>query len=138
MNRIHSFLTLACTAALSLVLAGCETTDQNKSNEDLLVAAGFKTHAANTAQKQKLLASLPAGKVSTIQKNGHTYFVYPDMKNNAALVGTQSEYTAYKQLKYAKKLSDQNLEAAQLNAMPPIGWGAWGGWAGGWGGPWGW
>ena len=138
MNRIHSFLTLACAAALSLSLAGCETTGQNKSNEDLLVAAGFKTHAANTAQKQKLLASLPAGKVSTIQKNGHVYFVYPDVKNNAALVGTQQEYTAYKQLKYAKKLSDQNLEAAQLNAMPPVGWGAWGGWAGGWGGPWGW
>ena len=138
MNRIRPYIAVVCAAALSLFVAGCETTGGGKSNEELLVASGFKTHAANTAQKQKLLASLPAGKISTIQKNGHTYYVYPDANNNQALVGTQSEYQAYLQLKLAKKLSDQNLEAAQLNAMPPVGWGAWGGWAGGWGGPWGW
>ena len=138
MNRIRPYIAVVCAAALSLFVTACETTGGGKSTEELLSASGFKTHPANTAQKQKLLASLPAGKISTIQKNGHTYYVYPDANNNQALVGTQSEYQAYLQLKLAKKLSDQNLEAAQLNAMPPVGWGAWGGWAGGWGGPWGW
>jgi hypothetical protein len=138
MNRIRSYITIVCAAAVSLLVAGCETTGDKKSNEELLVASGFKQHLADTAQKQKLLASLPAGRISTIQKSGHTYYVYPDMANNSALVGTNAEYQSYLQLKLAKKLSDQNLEAAQLNAMPPVGWGAWGGWAGGWGGPWGW
>jgi hypothetical protein len=138
MNRIRSLISIVCAAAVSLLVAGCETTGDKKSNEELLVASGFKQHLADTAQKQKLLASLPAGRISTIQKNGHTYYVYPDMANNSALVGTNAEYQSYLQLKLAKKLSDQNLEAAQLNAMPPVGWGAWGGWAGGWGGPWGW
>src|SRR5262249_8974518 len=104
MNRNYQFIAFACAAALSLLVAGCETTGEKKSTENLLVTAGFKSHPANTAQKQKLLASLPAGKVSTIQKNGHVYYVYPDMTNNVALVGTQQEYTTYRQLKYAKNI----------------------------------
>lgn len=137
MKRIHKLITFASALTLALTLSGCAT-EETKSTENLLVTAGFKTHPANTAAKQKLLTSLPPGKVSTIQKNGHTFFVYPDLKNNVALVGTQQEYTAYRQLKFAKNISDQNLQAAELNSMPPVGWGAWGGWAGGWGGPWGW
>ncbi len=137
MNRIQRLLTIAGAITVALLTSGCAT-ESAKSTENLLVTAGFKTHPANTASKQQLLNSLPAGKISTIQKNGHIFYVFPDLKNNAALVGTQQEYTAYQQLKFAKKISDQNLQAAELNSMPPMGWGAWGGWAGGWGGPWGW
>ncbi len=137
MNRIHKLITIASTLALALLVSGCAT-GETKSTENLLVTAGFQSHPANTASKQQLLNSLPAGKISTIQKNGHIYYVYPDLKNNLALVGTQQEYTAYRQLKFAKNISDQNLQAAELNSMPPAGWGMWGGWAGGWGGPWGW
>ena len=137
MNRISRLITTTSAVALAFFVAGCAT-EQTKSTENLLVTAGFQTHPANTAAKQKLLASLPPGKISTMQKNGHVFYVYPDLKNNVALVGTQQEYTAYRQLKFAKNISDQNLQAAELNSMPPVGWGAWGGWAGGWGGPWGW
>jgi hypothetical protein len=137
MNHISKLITIVGAVTVALFASGCATAE-NQSNESLLTTAGFKVHPANTPAKQKLLASLPAGKVSTIQKNGHTYFVYPDLKNNIALVGTQQEYTTYRQLKFAKNISDQNLQAAELNSMPPVGWGPWGGWAGGWGGPWGW
>jgi hypothetical protein len=136
MNRICKLITIAGAVSVALLTSGCAT-GETKSTENLLVTAGFQTHPANTAAKQQLLTSLPAGKVSTLQKNGHIYYVYPDLKNNVALVGTQQEYTAYRQLKFAKNISDQNLQAAELNSMPAPGWGAWGGWAGGWGGPWG-
>jgi len=134
MKKIVQFVAVACAGALALLGGGCAE-QQARSTESLLATAGFKSHVANTAQKQKLLASLPANKISTIQWKGHTYYVFPDQKNNSAMVGTQAEYQTYLKLKFAKDISDQNLQAAQLNAMPPMGWG---GWAGGWGGPWGW
>ena len=46
------------------------------------------------------------------------------------------QYQAYQQLRLANKLSNENLEAAQMNQMATMNWGAWGGW-GGYGG-WGW
>jgi hypothetical protein len=136
MKRIHQLIGLFCAAAAAMFVVGCE--QETRSTESLLAAAGFQTHVANTAQKQKLLASLPPDKITTIQRNGHTYYVFPNLKNNSALVGTQTEYQTYLQLRLAKNISDQNLQAAQLNSMPPVGWGAWGGWAGAWGPRWGW
>jgi hypothetical protein len=56
--------------------------------------------------------------------------------NNQAYVGGAEQYQAYQQLRLANKLSNQNLEAAQMNQMATMNWGAWGGW-GGYGG-WGW
>ena len=60
----------------------------------------------------------------------------PDAKNNQAYVGRDAEYQAYQQLRLAQHLSNQNLEAAELNQKASMGWGwgGWGGWGVGWGG----
>ena len=119
--------------AIGFLAVGCTSTTPSQSKEDLLSAAGFKTFPADTAAKQKLLNSMPAGRISTIQREGHTYYVYPNMATNSALVGTQKEYTTYQQLKNLKQISNRNLELSETAPLPAAGWGAWGGWGAGWG-----
>ena len=128
MKRLSAAFSLIGALALALFATGCSTT---QSKENMLATAGFKAVPASTAKQQELLKSLPPGKIATIVRDGKTYYVFPDLKNNLAYVGTQKEYTAYRQLVFAQNISDQNLEAAQLNQQANMGWGAWGG---GWGG----
>jgi hypothetical protein len=121
-------------AAVLLVLnaGGCATAP---SAENLLVTAGFKAMPATTPRQQQLLRSLTPDKITTIVREGLTYFVFPDLKNNAAYVGRQREYDRYRQLRLAQHLSDQNLEAARLNREAMNNWGGWGGtWSTPWGG----
>ncbi|OAI42885.1 hypothetical protein AYO41_03290 [Verrucomicrobia bacterium SCGC AG-212-E04] len=128
MKRLLTILGVMSAATLSLLLAGCSTT---QNTENMLVTAGFRNIQATTPQQQSLLASLPAGQVSTVLKDNKTYYVYPSQKTNSAYVGTQTQYTTFRQLLFVQNISDQNLMAAQMNSAP--GWG--GAWAGG---GWGW
>jgi hypothetical protein len=88
------------------------------------------------AEQQSILNGLPAGKVTPVTYKGKQYYVLPDVPNNQAYVGGPDQYQSYQQLRLANKLSNENLEAAQMNQMATMNWGAWGGW-GGYGG-WGW
>jgi hypothetical protein len=128
MKRLSVAFSVVGALALSIFATACSTT---QSKENMLATAGFRAVSASTPKQQQLLASLQPGKISTIVRDGKTYYVYPDAKNNLAYVGTQKEYTTYRQLVFAQNISDQNLEAAQLNQQAMMGWGAWGG---GWGG----
>ncbi len=82
------------------------------------------------------MQSLPPDQVTPITYKGKRLYVLPDAKNNQAYVAGAEQYQAYQQLRLAQHLSNQNLEAAQMNQMATMNWGAWGGW-GGYGG-WGW
>jgi hypothetical protein len=132
MKPIRRYLTLIGSFAVALFALGCASSN-TQSKENLLVTAGFKTFPADTPAKQKLLNSLPAGQISAMQRKGRTYFIYPELASNVALVGTQKEYTAYGQLKSLKNISERNLEISEMNSLPAAGWGAWGGWGGGYG-----
>ena len=127
----HGVAVLIALATCCFAIGCASTTPQSKEN--LLIAAGFKTFPADTPAKQKLLNSMPAGRISTIQREGHTYYVHPHMEANSALVGTQKEYTAYQQLRDLKQISQRNLEESESAPLPAGPWGAWGGWAGGFG-----
>jgi hypothetical protein len=127
----HGITVLITSAAAYFVLGCASTTPQSKEN--LLITAGFKTYPADTPAKQNLLKSMPAGRISTIQRQGHTYYVYPHLAANSALVGTQKEYTTYQQLRDLKQISNRNLEESESAPLPAAGWGAWGGWGGGFG-----
>lgn len=120
---------LLCAAVLLALGVGCATTQQT---ENLLSAAGFKTVIATTAKQQQHLAALPAGKITTRQKKGVTYFFYPDVKRNQLFVGTQAQYTAYQKLRLAQQLSNDNLMAAEMNEDAAA-WNSWNGWGCGWG-----
>ena len=118
--------------ALTLFTMGCTSAQQQTQN--MLATAGFRNVLADTPQRKQLLASLPVGKMSTVLKDGTTYFVFPDPATNSAFVGTQQQYTTYRQLLFAQNISDQNLMAAQMNQQ--ANWGAWGGGVWGGGGRW--
>jgi len=120
---------LLCALAVLAFAVGCATTQQT---ENLLSAAGFKTVIASTPKQQQHLASLPAGKITTAQKNGVTYFFFPDVKNNQMFVGTQTQYTAYQKLRLQQQLSNDNLMAAEMNEDAAA-WNSWDGWGTGWG-----
>ena len=49
-----------------------------------------------------------------IQKNGKTYYIFPDAAHNQAYVGGRKEYQAYQQLRAANKLAKENLETAEM------------------------
>jgi hypothetical protein len=88
---------------------------QTQSKEDLLIAAGFKTIVPSTAAQQQKLQALPPNKVTMVQKEGKTYYVFPDAANNRAYVGGPKQYQSYQQLRLQNKLAQENLEAAELN-----------------------
>jgi len=114
--------------ALLALAVGCATESQNKQN--LAIAAGFKIITPTKPDQITLLQSLPADKVTPVNYHGKTFYVLPDAKNNQAYVGGIEQYQAYQQLRLAQHLSNQNLEAAQMNSMNSMNWGAWGGWGG--------
>lgn len=127
----HGIAVLITLVAVSFFVGCASTTPQSKEN--LLISAGFKSFPADTPAKQKLLTSMPAGRISTIKREGHTYYVYPHLAANSALVGTQKEFTTYQQLKDLKQISNRNLEESESAPLPAGAWGAWGGWGGGFG-----
>jgi hypothetical protein len=122
---------LSAIAVLALT-AGCATNTQDK--ESALIAAGFKSITPSTPAQEAKLKSLPAGKVTMVQKKGITYYVFPDVANNRAFVGTPIEYQAYQQQREAQKLADEQLEAASMYNSQ-MNFEAWNGWGPGFVGP---
>jgi hypothetical protein len=127
MKHLFTGFSLIGAFALLALAVGCAST-QTQSKENLLVAAGFKVIVPRTAAQQQKLQTLPANKVTLVQKDGKTYYVFPDAANNQAYVGDSAQYQAYKQLRLANKLANENLEAAEMNQEASIDLGAWGGW----------
>ncbi len=128
-QTLTSFKFISAIALFALVV-GCAST---QSKENLLVAAGFKVITPKTATQEQKLKALPADKVTSVQKSGKTYYVFPDAANNQAYVGGPKQYQAYRQLRLEKKLANEKLEAAEMNLDPTMDWGGWGG-CGAWGG----
>jgi len=122
-------LKMSLVAGLFLVFAiGCSST---ANQENMLSAAGFKRVPADTPQRQAHLQSLPADRITPVQRDGVTYYTYPDPKQNVLYVGQESQYQEYRRLRLQKQMADERLEAAQMNQDNA--WGVWGPWGGpGW------
>jgi hypothetical protein len=135
MHPIFRRFDLISAVALIALCAGCSSTQtQTQSKENLLIAAGFQVIVPKTAAQQQKLQTLPADKVTLVQLRGKTYYVFPDAPHNQAYVGGSTQYQAYRQLRLAKQLSNENLEAAEMNQDASLDWAGWGGWGGvGWG-----
>jgi hypothetical protein len=133
MKNLFTGFSLIGAFALLALAVGCAGT-QTQSKENLLIAAGFQVIVPKTAAQQQKLQSLPADKVTLVQKDGKNYYVFPDAANNHAYVGGLTQYQTYQQLRLENKLAAENLEAAQINQDASMDWGGWGGWGGrGWG-----
>ena len=104
---LTSFKILTTIALLALAI-GCANP---QSKEDSLVAAGFHVIVPKTAAQQKLKA-LPHDRVTMVQQNGKTYYVFPDAAHNQAYVGGPKQYETYRQLRLKQK---EKVEAAEMN-----------------------
>lgn len=133
MKQIRVAFGMISVLALLALTSGCATTASTQNKESMLVASGFKTITPKTAAQQQKLQNLPPGKVTMINKQGRTYYVFPDPVQNKAYVGGPQEYQAYQQLRAANNLANENLETAEMYQDAAMDWGAWGGWGMGWG-----
>jgi hypothetical protein len=131
MKQALAHLKTMAAIALLILATGCAS--DLHENENLAIAAGFKTIAPTNANQAALLTTLPADQVTRVTHEGKTYYILPDAKNNQAFVGGPKQYQSYQQLRLARQISNENLEAAEMNQAAAMDWGAWGGW-GGWGG----
>jgi hypothetical protein len=135
MKPIFTGFSLISAWALLALAVGCATTStQTQSEQDLLIAAGFKVVTPKTAAQQQKLKSLPPGQLAMITKGGQTYYVLPDAANNRALVGGPNQYQSYQQYRLAQHLTAEQLATAQDYQDASMNWGGWGGWGVGWGG----
>jgi hypothetical protein len=116
---------LAIFALLIALAIGCSTIQEN---ENMLSAAGFKMVPADTPEMKARLNSLPAGKITPVQREGTVYYTFPDPKNNVLYVGQEQQYQQYRLLGFQKQIADEQLNAAQLNN--DAAWAFWEPWAG--------
>jgi hypothetical protein len=127
MKKSFNCSRIAGAIALLALTVGCATTDTS-SRQNMLAAAGFQQNTADTPRKQELLNTLPRNQLTLVRWRGQNYYVQPDATAaNIAWVGRAAEYQAYQQLRLARQLSNENLQAAQLNRHAMASWGnAWG------------
>jgi hypothetical protein len=133
MKQIRTSFNMVSVIALLALTVSCSTTSSTQNKESMLVASGFKVITPKTAAQQQKLQQLPPGHVAMINRQGRTYYIFPDAAHNQAYVGGPQEYQAYQQLRATNKLVKENLETAEMYQDAQMDWSSWGGWGAGWG-----
>ena len=98
-----AWLGLAVMAAvIGIFLVGCATAPSGspaKSQDDLLTAAGFTPHVANTPQSLAYLKTLPPQEIVKHRDQGtNRYLVCTDQNSKACYVGDEAAYQRYQDL----------------------------------------
>jgi hypothetical protein len=127
-NMKYFILPLNLIGALAVLAmaVGCATTEPGPlssaatQEESLLTSAGFRIKVATTPQQQQHLKTLTPDKMTTVHRNGKTYYVYADPTKMQIYVGTQAENKRYQQLRKANNLAE---EKSYSEAMGD--WGSW-------------
>ena len=124
--------------ATALTLAGCAEVKHDfresstRSMENQLKAAGFKIMLADTAERQKMLQSLPPETVTRIPRPDNVYFIYPDPDVCSCLyVGRQPEYERLQQLGAEMAQANRAMITHEIEENQQAGWapsGPWGNW----------
>ena len=133
MKPLKGIFFTTITAACTVMLLSCASTQSTQNRESMLVASGFKVITPKTPAQQQKLQNLPPGKVTMIQKSGKTYYVFPDPAHNQAYIGRPKEYQTYLQMRTDKKLARESVETAEMYQDTEMQWSGWGGWGGGFG-----
>src|SRR6185312_11175896 len=114
MKQIRTSFKMISVIALFALTVGCSTTSSTQNKESMLVASGFKVITPKTAAQQQKLLQLPPGHVAMINKNGRTYYIFPDAAHTQAYVRGPQEYQAYQHLRVANNIAQENVETAQM------------------------
>ena len=132
MKQIRTSFNIISVVVL-LAVTGCSTTSSTQNKESMLVASGFKVITPKTATQQQKLQQLQPGHVAMVQRQGRTFYIFPDAAHNQAYVGGPHEYQAYQQMRAVNNIANEQLETAEMYQDAEMQWGAWGGWGMGWG-----
>jgi hypothetical protein len=122
---------LLAAAAFLPALAGCAAIQRSEAaeTEQVLAAAGFRQVPADTKPRIDALRSMKPRTVSTVVRNGRTWYVYPDPTDCTCLyVGNAANYQQYQKLAFEKRIADEQLMAAEANEDAAFDWGVWGPW----------
>jgi hypothetical protein len=120
-------VTLLLVAGL---LGGCAAIrkEEAQSQENLLIAAGFKARPADTPAKLAQLKALPPLKMEVRQKNGKLGYSYADPYSCKCLyIGGPVQYQEYKRLAVKQQIAMENVEAAEAQEDAALDWDTWGG-----------
>jgi hypothetical protein len=117
---------------LSLALMGCAgmqtgQTQQTKTTEDLLLAAGFKQIFPTTPKLKARLQAMPQKQVFMASRGPKLFYVYADAAGCGCLyAGNQQQYQAYQNLAAQYKMAAMQAQAAAMNEAAAMDWGEWG------------
>jgi hypothetical protein len=125
MKTFLNSVKISAILALLALVAGCATT---KHTETFLTAAGFKVITPATPKQEQKLRALPPGKITTVQRNGKTYYVFPDVAHNQAFLGTSNEYQNYRQIVADNKIAEQDRMSVEMGSADSGDWNDWGSW----------
>lgn len=114
-------------AALLAACAGMRRREEFRT-EDTLVSAGFIPRAADTPERQALLARLPPLKLVKRQWQGRTIYAYADPQAcHCAYIGGPDEYAAYRQLLVQRAEEGDVEDVAEMQEGDAgFDWGPWG------------
>jgi hypothetical protein len=93
---LSRWLGAGCVAALLAVAPGCATSPV-KRTEQMLTQSGFKVVQVVSAANRDQMNTLPANRISTVKRNGKSYYVYPDHARNVLYVGNKAQLHAYQE-----------------------------------------
>ena len=126
MNRnLISWRTLVVGVATALVMAGCAS-QQAKSTESVLAAAGFDVRYADTPDKLTHLEQLTQRKLVEHSRDGKPAYVYADAKGCKCLyAGDEKDYQAYQKTMVKEQIANQQVMAAEMNQDADMNWGLW-------------
>jgi hypothetical protein len=110
MKHLFSPLSILGALAFLALAAGCATTGSAPASaaaqkESLLTSAGFITKTPSTPKQQQLFKTLTPNKITTVRRNGKTYYVYADPAQNQVYVGTPAQFQKFQQLCTANRLA---------------------------------
>jgi hypothetical protein len=95
--------------------------------EATLAAAGFRMKPADTPKRQAALSQLPVRKLVSRVHDGKVFYFYADPDFCKCLyVGSEAEYSKYRQLAIQQKIAQEQVDAAEMNEDAMMDWGMWG------------
>ena len=118
------FVVAVMVAVIGIALAACATGPSStpaaaKSQLDLLKDAGFRTHTADTSQRQAYLYTLPAKKVVSNQYQGQTcYLVCTDPDSKQCFLGDEAAYKRYQQMAIQQSISEDMHKVSEERFDP--------------------
>src|SRR5262249_33178013 len=128
-HTLTGFSLISAWALLALAL-GCASSTPTANEQNMLIAAGFKTITPRDAAQQQKLQALPPGQVAQITNNGQTFYGFPCAPNNRAFGGGRDQSQALENYRLSQHLAAEQLTTSPAYADPSLGWDTWNGWPG--------